>query len=151
MRRKLSTLWIVVMFEYLYCDVIGLMDRSLLRQYLSGEVGGLHMTQGFLLGGAILVQIPIGMILLSRVLPYRANRWANVTAGTIMTAVQFSSLFFGSSPTGYYIFFSIIEIACTALVAWYAWKWPRPSLPLQRQPESSSGHTADRVAALPHR
>jgi threonine/homoserine/homoserine lactone efflux protein len=79
-----------------------------------------------LLGAAILMEIPISMVLLSRVLKYGANRWANMIAGAIMTAVQFSSLFFGSSPTIYYIFFSILEIACTALIVWYAWKWANP-------------------------
>ena len=31
-------------------------------------------------------------------------------AGIIMTAVQFSTLFLGSPPTNYYLFFSIVEI-----------------------------------------
>ena len=102
------------------------MDSQQLKQIITGTVGGIHMTQGFLLGAAILMEIPIAMTLLSQVLKHRANRWANIIAGTIMTAVQFSTLFFGSSPTGYYIFFSIIEIACTLFIIWYAWTWPHP-------------------------
>lgn len=128
MDRKvlLSTLWIFAMFNYLYCDVVALMDTKLLNQFITGVVGGVHITQGFLLGASILMEIPIAMVILSRVLKYRANRWANIIAGTIMTAVQFSSLFFGSSPAIYYIFFSIIEIACTSLIVWLALKWPKP-------------------------
>lgn len=122
-KARLSTLWIFVMFNYLYCDVIALMDSSLLKQFLSGDVGGMQINQGFLLGAAILMEIPISMILLSRVLKDSINRWANLIAGVIMTVVQISSLFFGSSPTMYYIFFSIIEITCTSFIAWYAWKW----------------------------
>ena len=123
MKVKLSTLWIFVMFNYLYCDIMGLMDPELLKQYMTGNVGGIQITQEFFLGAAILMEIPIAMVLLSRIFKYRANRWANIIAGTITTAVQFSTLFFGSSPTIYYIFFSIIEIACTSLIVWYAWKW----------------------------
>ncbi len=122
----LSTLWIFAMFNYLYCDVMSLMDPEFLKQHMTGNVGGVHVTQGFLLGAAILMEIPIAMVLLSKVLKYRANRWANIIAGLIMTVVQFSTLFFGSSPTIYYIFFSIIEIACTALIVWFAWKWANP-------------------------
>lgn|SRR5574341_122732 len=118
----LSTLWIFVMFNYLYCDIVGLMDPELLKQFMTGDVGGIHVTQGFLLQAAILMEIPTAMVLLSRVLKYGANRWANIIAGTIMTIVQFSTLFFGSPPTSYYIFFSVIEIACTSLIVWYAWK-----------------------------
>ncbi len=125
-KAKLSTLWIFVMFNYLYCDVISLMDPGMLKQYLNGNVGGVQLTQGFFLSAALLMEIPMAMVLLSRVLKFGANRWANVIAGTIMTAVQFSSLFFGSSPTIYYFFFSIIEITCTAFIVWYAWKWANP-------------------------
>ena len=83
-----------------------------------------EMTQGFLLGASVLMEIPIAMVLLSRILKYRAGRLANIIAGTIMTAVQLVTLFVGT-PTMYYVFFSAVEIACTALIVWYAWKWPK--------------------------
>jgi MFS family permease len=125
MKSKLSTLWIFAALNYLYCDVVGLMDRELLRQFLTGNVDGIPVTQGFLLGASILVEIPIAMVLLSRVLPYRANRWANIAAGALMTAVQSASLFVGA-PTPYYLFFSVIEIATTVLIVWFAWNWREP-------------------------
>jgi len=128
----LSTIWIFVVFNYLYCDVISLMDAGLLRQYLAGKVGTMEMTQGFLLGAGILMEISIAMVLLSRVLKYRANRWANIIAGAITTVVQVLSLFAGSAPTAYYTFFSIIEIASTALIVWFAWKWANPEGSLNR-------------------
>jgi Family of unknown function (DUF6326) len=125
MKSKLSTLWIFAALNYLYCDVVGLMDRELLRQFLTGNVDGIPVTQGFLLGASILVEIFIAMVLLSRVLPYRANRWANIAAGTIMTAVQSATLFVGI-PAPYYLFFSVIEIATTVVIVWLAWNWREP-------------------------
>jgi hypothetical protein len=119
----LSTIWIFVVFNYLYCDVLTLMDSAVLNQLLTGTVGGMEMTQGFLLGAGILMEISISMVLLSRTLNYGANRWANIIAGTITTVVQILSLFVGSSPTMYYLFFSIIEITSTALIVWIAWNW----------------------------
>ena len=129
-KARLSTLWLFAILNYLYCDVVGLMDPGLLKQFITGTVGGMQINQGFLLGAAILMEIPISMVLLSRVLKYGANRWANIIAGAIMTVVQFSTLFFGSAPTTYYLFFSVIEITCTVLIVWNAWKWanPEPSL-----------------------
>jgi MFS family permease len=119
----LSTLWIFLMFNYLYCDVLGVMDSTMLKQFLTGRLDdGLELTQGFLLGSSILMEIPILMVLLSRVLDYRWNRWANIIAGALMAAVQAGSLFIGP-PTSYYIFFSAIEIAMAAYVVWYAWQW----------------------------
>jgi Family of unknown function (DUF6326) len=127
MNVKLSTLWITASLSYLYCDVISLMDPELLRQYLKGNVNGLAFTPGFLLGAAILISIPIAMVLLSRVLSYRANRWTNITAATFMTVVQSLTLFMGV-PAPYYLYLSIIEIACTVLILGYAWKWRKPTV-----------------------
>jgi Family of unknown function (DUF6326) len=121
----LSTLWIFATLNYLYCDVVGLMNPDLLRQYLTGSVNGIHMTQGFLLGAGILIEIPMAMVLLSRVLRYKANRWANIAAGSVMTAVQILTLVL-TPPVAYYVFFSILEIGCTAFIVWYAWTWSRP-------------------------
>ena len=127
MKVKLSTLWVFVMFNYIYADILTLMDPAVLKEIITGTVGGLEMTQGFLLGAAILMEIPIAMVVLSRVLKYRANRWANIIAGTIKTAAVFLSLFVGT-PAMYYTFFATIEIACTLLIVWYAWKWVNPEV-----------------------
>jgi hypothetical protein len=122
---RLSLLWVFAVLNYLYCDVLGLMDPHSLKGYINGNVGGIEITSGFLLSAAILMEIPISMVLLSVVLPHPASRWANIIAGTIMTVVQVASLFAGSGPTAYYVFFSAIEIAYTAYIVWYAWHWRR--------------------------
>jgi hypothetical protein len=127
MNVKLSTLWITASLSYLYCNVISLMDPELLKQYLKGNLNGLALTPGFLLGAAILISIPILMVLLSRVLSYRANRWTNITAATFMTVVQTLTLVI-AVPAPYYLYLSIIEIACTVLIVGYAWRWREPAV-----------------------
>ena len=120
----LSTLWIFVLFNYLYCDVLSNMEAEVLKGLMTGQIESLQITQGFLLLAGILMEIPIAMVLLSRVLRYSANRWANIIAGAIMTAVQISSFFVGTTPpTLHYIFYSIIEISCTSVIVWFAWTW----------------------------
>ena len=121
-RVILSTLWIFAMLNYLYCDVMSLMDASLLNQYLTGTVNGMELNENFLLGAAVLMEIPIAMVLLSRILNRRANRIANIIAGTIMTLVQITSLFVGA-PAKYYLFCSIFEIGATGFIVGYAWNW----------------------------
>lgn len=120
-KTLLSTLWTFVTLNYLYCDVAGLMDANMLAQYLKGIVGSVAMTQGFLLGAGILMEIPMLMVLLSRVLRGKGNRRANITAGIIMSVVQIATLCMGPVAI-YYAFFSIIEIATTLFIVWYAWK-----------------------------
>ncbi|MDO5665495.1 MAG: DUF6326 family protein [Bacteroidia bacterium] len=121
----LSTLWIFVVLNYLYCDVAGLMDSHLLSQYLSGVVDGWEMSEGFLFAAGVLMEISISMVLLSRILSYKINRIFNIAAGSITTLVQTATLFGGF--TSYYLFFSVIEIAATAFIVWYAWTWRNTS------------------------
>ena len=64
MQVKLSTLWIFVMFNYLYADVMALMDPVLLNQFLTGTIDGLTINEVFLLGAAVLMEIPVAMVLL---------------------------------------------------------------------------------------
>ncbi|WP_431917990.1 DUF6326 family protein [Nonomuraea jabiensis] len=122
MGARLSTLWVFALFNYLYCDIVGLMDSGLLKQYLTGHVEGLNISSGFLLGSAVLMEIPIAMIVVSRLAKQRTGRLLNLAAGTLMTVVQSATLFVGT-PTMYYAFFSVIEIACTSYITGCAWKW----------------------------
>lgn len=115
----LSSLWLFAMLTYTYGDVVTLMDPI--------KHGSIELTEGFLLGGSIYMMIPISMVLLSRILKYRANRLASVIAGTIMTITLTLTLFV-AVPTMYYAFFTVIEIACTALIVWYAWTWRNPEI-----------------------
>jgi hypothetical protein len=126
MRVRLSTIWIFAILNYLYADVLGLYDPAILKEITTGTVGGVQFTDGVMLGAAILMESAIVMVLLSRVLPYKANRWTNIIAGVIHTAAVFGSMFVGTTPTLYYLFFGTIEIAATIFIIWYAWKWPNP-------------------------
>ena len=117
----LSTLWLFAMLTYTYGDVVTLMDPI--------KHGSIELTEGFLLFGSILMMIPISMVLLSRVMKYRANRWANIIAGAFMTAFLTVTLFV-AVPTTYYAFFSAIEIASTLFIVGYAWKWRSPEVSL---------------------
>jgi hypothetical protein len=141
MKSRLSTLWIFASLNYLYCDVASLMDPQLLPQYLRGNVNGLEFTPEFLLAAGVLVEIFIAMVLLSRLLPYRVNRWANIAAGAVMTAVQLSTVLF-TAPAPYYGFFSAIEIATTVTIVWCAWKWTEPALHTSKRPPSPASTAA---------
>jgi hypothetical protein len=127
--KTLSILWVFVTVNYIYCDVIALMDHDYLRQVLAGAVGGMDMTPGFLLGASVLMEIPMAMILLSWVLRPRPNRIANLVAGSVMTLVQVGTLFAGNGNTASYLLFSVVEIGTTAFVVWYAWTWRQKAVP----------------------
>jgi hypothetical protein len=114
MKMRISALWLFAILTYTYGDVVTLMDPV--------KHGSIQLTEGFLLGGSVFMMIPITMVLLSRILNYQASRWASIIAGTVMTATLPVTLFV-AKPTSYYLFFTVIEVICTALIVWYAWRW----------------------------
>jgi hypothetical protein len=127
----LSTLWVFAVFNYLYADIVTLMDSQVLKMLLTGQVGAMRMTRGLLLGAAVLVETAIAMVLLSRVLAYRLNRWANILVGATHTAAVTLSVFLGGgTPALYYLFFATIEVACTLFIIWYAWRWKPATAPI---------------------
>jgi len=121
--ERLSLLWIFYMFNAAYIDI-----TTLYYSIFINHKPAVHYTQAFLLGAGVLIEISIAMIPLSRILKYRANRWANIIGGIFLTVVQLVSLVV-EAPTLAYTFFSIIMIATTAVIAWYAWKWPNTEVP----------------------
>ena len=125
-KGMLSTLWIFLTVNYIYCDLLHNLEPGVLADAMAGYVAGgtVQITPVFLLGTAIMMELPFAMILLSRVLKYRVNRWANIVVGIIMAAFQVVSLFLGT-PSDAYCFYSIIEIACALFIVWSAWKWPK--------------------------
>jgi hypothetical protein len=121
----LSTLWIFAVLNYIYADVITLMNPERLQEFMTGLVGGLTITPVFLFIGSILMETAIVMVLFSRILKYKWNRITNIISGLIHTLAVFGSMFVGTLEL-YYAFFATIEIATTLFIIWYAWTWPNP-------------------------
>lgn len=117
MKMKLSTLWIFVMFNMVFADIVGFLNPGVL-----GEMATMNPPQSLLLVFSILLEIPIAMIVLSRVLSHKANRRANLIAGVITIFWVIG----GGNTSASYIFFATVEVACMALIIWYSWKWTEP-------------------------
>ena len=120
-KTLLSTLWIVVMINMLKADILSL--------YIPGAAEELARTAGdtpiplLMLGGAVMMEISILMILLSRVLKYRVNRWANIVTSIITIAFVVG----GGVSYPHYLFIAAVEVVCLLLIVWFAWKWRNPA------------------------
>ena len=121
----LSTLWIFATVNYIFCDVFTLFYAPDLNQFLTGQVGGIELSQSFLLTFAIIMEFAMVMIVLSRVLKYSLNRWFNIFGGILFTLIQAGTLLDGDF-TMHYLFFSIVEILATLYIIWAAWNWRNP-------------------------
>ena len=113
---RLSTLWVVVMFNMVFADILTFIKPGALQELWAGQAG-VHVTQGLLLVFAVLLEIPIAMIFLSRILKPEANRWANTAAAVITTLFVVG----GGSMDPHYVFFASVEVACMALIVWSVW------------------------------
>ena len=117
MQTKLSTLWIIVVLNMAKADILSLYIPGTQEEMLA-FAGGTPITQ-LMLVAAIIIQIPIGMIFLSRMLSFRINRWANIFAGVIIIVFVIG----GGSLTPHYLFIATIETVCLLLIIWFAWRW----------------------------
>ena len=124
-KERLSLFWIFALLNYLYADVLALFA------FVGSPNTAPHLPQWALLGSAVLMEIPIAMIVACRLLPFRANRLANIIAGGIMTVVNGFLTFVmplvwpSQRPPAFpeYLFFATIETVCTLVIIWQAWTW----------------------------
>ena len=126
-KERLSLLWIFALLNYLYADVLALWD--IIGSLNVPDAAHPHLPPWALAGSAVLMEIPIAMIVACRLLPFRANRLANIIAGTILTLINggltYVPPFFGARTPALpeYLFFATIETVCTSIIIWQAWTW----------------------------
>ncbi len=113
----LSTLWIVILFNMIYADILSLYIPGVGEELL--EFAGETPISQFMFIGAMVIQIPIWMVFLSRILKYKINRWVNIIASVFTIGFVIS----GGSPTSHYIFIATIEVITMLFIIWIAWKW----------------------------
>lgn len=119
MKAKLSSLWIFMLFNVLFRDIHDFFRPGLIEEMMTGIVNGTQITEELMLIAGITLQIPIAMIVLSRVLKYRFNRPANIIAGAITI-----TFFLGNAPKDLDdIWFLVIGIMTLLFIMWTAWTW----------------------------
>lgn len=118
----LSTLWIVVMFNMLKADILSLFIPGMADELAKSSASTGASIPQLMLFGAVMGNLAIAMIILSRVLPYGINRWANIVVGIVTIAY----IWVGMTSYPHYIFIATIETICLLLIVWYAWRWRNP-------------------------
>ena len=116
MNRKavLSTLWIFILLNMLFRDM-----HEFARAGFIEEIMSMVVAQETLLIAGIVLEIPIGMVILSRLLPYRWNRLANIVASIFVIVIALS---FGTNDLDD-IWFLGVEVIALLGIIWYAWTW----------------------------
>ncbi len=123
-KLQLSALWAATMFCYIYCDYFELYTPGKLESMLHGDMGPMGaVTQGVLIGLSSMMAVPSLMVFLCVALPARYNKVLNIVVGACFTLLM--ALLTYSADWYFYQLFAGIETVLTALVVWYAWRWPK--------------------------
>jgi hypothetical protein len=113
--ERLSALWIVIMLNMVFADIfsitVALADKDTWQ--LPGDAKTIMAI------AAIVTNIPILMIYLSRVLPYKANRMANIMAA-VLTVIYVIG---GGDTAPHYIVIATIESFFLLVIIVYAVRW----------------------------
>ena len=115
----LSTLWVVVMINMLKADILSLYIPGALDEVAKTSASAGVQIPQLMLGGAIMGELAIVMIVLSRVLKHGVNRWVNIIVGLLTIAYIWG----GAASYPHYTFIAMVETICLLLIIWNAWKW----------------------------
>jgi hypothetical protein len=114
-RDRLSLLWIAVMFEMAFNDIF-----TIILEMSRGSRLELPLDAPLMMAiAAVLTSIPIAMIFLTKVLPFRAARVVTIAAGsfTILYVIG------GGSLSPHYIIVAAMEVAALAAIIASALRW----------------------------
>jgi hypothetical protein len=118
-RIKLSAIWVSLMLTYLLGDVL----RIFSGDFVTGEVSGMQISQGLMLGMAVLMLIPIVMVCLSLTLKHALNRWANIILPIFFFV--FNAIGLPTYPSLYDQFLIVVGLVFNVLTVWIAWLWKK--------------------------
>ncbi|NET33138.1 MAG: hypothetical protein F6K19_14140 [Cyanothece sp. SIO1E1] len=110
----LSTLWIFILFNMLLRDLHEFPTEGYIEELMA-----LKLSDQVMLLYGFIVEIPILMVLLSRILKDTANKWANIVAAVIAMLGILSTLPGADLDD---IFFGVANLAALMVVMRTAWK-----------------------------
>ena len=120
LKNRLSAFWIFIMINMAFADIVGFSYPGFMAKLVAGRpIDGVVVTPTLLMIGALLLEIPTSMIILSRFLKKKFNRLFNIIAAVI-TIIYVTGM---SSPTVVYWFFCSLEIVASVMIIALAWKW----------------------------
>ena len=121
---KLASLWTSVTLCYLYGDYFELYTPGKIDSLITGE--NVLDSPTKLLIASIILAISSIMVGASIILKPKINRILNIVFGTLFTLMM---LLIGVNSLtewySFYAFLAFLESIITALIVWYAWKWPK--------------------------
>jgi Family of unknown function (DUF6326) len=126
-QAKLAAAWATFMFLYVYVDILAFYKPGVVDDILVGVVWEFDITQTWAITALTLLAIPIFMVVLSMMLPARANRIANLIVASVQVPfAAFNALGEVGEPWMYFYLLGVaLELTVLAFILRSAWTWPR--------------------------
>lgn len=129
-RATLAAAWTSFMFLYIYVDYYHLYKPGTLDAIGGGLVFEFDISPGLMTAFLALVSIPAIMVVLSAILPARANRIVNIVVALLYIPVTlFNAVGESWDWASFYALSIGIELVLLAIILRSAWAWPRTTAP----------------------
>ena len=125
-QAKLAAAWTSFMFLYIYVDYFALYKPGFIDDILAGVVWEFQISQTLLTVFLAAIAVPSLMIVLSVILPARANRVINLVVASVYIPFSIFNAV-GESWTYFYGLSIGLEVVLLAFILRSAWTWPRTS------------------------
>jgi len=115
-------MWVFILMNMIYADILNWLKPTSLEEL---EYAMNNFSGETVLLFAIFMEIPIVMIVFSRLLNRKGNRIANFIAAPICilwVIVPSFAMGKGNTPLSY-LFFATVESLTMIFIMWYCWKW----------------------------
>jgi hypothetical protein len=129
---RIAILWIISAEAYSAHMIMVTIDPVSMEKMLAW---GAKIDAGGWVFGAIWWLIPFWLAFVTMSVKGASNRWANFVMGIIATLLNVFHFFMCavplvdpvlfSEPTAHHILLLGTAVVATALITWYAWKWPK--------------------------
>ena len=117
-KTRIAVLWVLMAVAISAHGIMGFLE--------AGKVEGAALTTGMLISMVLFYLIPLWMAFVSLTVKGSPNRWANFVLGIIFTVLNIGHFIEHlAPPSPVQILIVGSTVVATALIAWYAWKWPK--------------------------
>ena len=128
-KTRIAVLWVFMLLANLVHGLLVVWEPGGLEKMIA------HVQEMGPLFQALFTLIPLWLAFLALTLKDSCNRWVNFVLGIVFTILNIFH-FFGcgvplvaggpvAEPTAHHILLVGSTVVATALIAWYAWRWPK--------------------------
>jgi hypothetical protein len=131
-KTRMAILWLIMAVAYSAHMALSIFEPGVIQLVTNG---GIKISEGeFIFSALFAWLIPIAMAFLSMTLKDPVNRRANIILGIVFTIGNIFHLSIEqltrpsihmAQPSIHQLLLNLFTVVATALIAWFAWKWPK--------------------------